>query len=71
MNATPESQTDGHPSTEGGDLVDVRDMVVVHTALLREFRLASAAVRRAQQGSSAQRKAVLGHLDLMCGRAHV
>ena len=34
------------------DLVDTRDMVVVHTAMLREFRLAPAAVRRLPPASS-------------------
>jgi hypothetical protein len=33
------------PTHSDRPLVDVRDMIVVHTAMLREFRLAAAAVR--------------------------
>lgn len=50
--------------------VDVRDMLVVHTALLREFRLAPAAVRRAGDADTRQRDRVDGHLDLLCTLMH-
>jgi hemerythrin-like domain-containing protein len=51
-------------------LVDVRDMLVVHTALLREFRLASGAVCRVALGEKRQAARVERHLDLICGLLH-
>lgn len=57
-------------STHDPELVDVRDMIVVHTALLREFRLAPAAVRRVSAGDRKQGLAVEGHLDLICMLMH-
>jgi hemerythrin-like domain-containing protein len=51
-------------------LVDVRDMIVVHTALLREFRLAPAAVSRVADGSHRQSAAVDRHLGLLCDLLH-
>lgn len=53
-----------HPS------VDVRDMLVVHTALLREFRLAPHAVARVTAGARSQAKAVDGHLSLLRDLLH-
>lgn len=50
--------------------VDVRDMLVVHTALLREFRLAPAAVRRVGDDDPRQRDRVDTHLDLLCSLMH-
>ena len=50
----------------GKPLVDVRDMVVVHTALLREFRLAPAAVARVAVGARRPAAAVERHLALLC-----
>lgn len=50
-------------------LVDVRDMVVVHTALLREFRLAPDAVTRAGTSPKAVRQ-LDRHLGLLCGLLH-
>ncbi len=64
MNTTPEA-----PAPEAAT-IDVRDMVVVHTALLREFRLAGAAVHRAHDGTRKQVDAVLTHLELMCALLH-
>ncbi|QIG41838.1 hemerythrin domain-containing protein [Nocardioides anomalus] len=58
------------PMTTDADLVDVRDMLVVHTALLREFRLAPAAVRRVAHDDRRQAFAVERHLDLVCGLMH-
>lgn len=52
----PDAPTDG---------TDVRDMIVVHTAMLREFRLAPDAVRRAQHGSPRQVRCVVRHVGLM------
>jgi hypothetical protein len=51
--------------------VDVRDMIVVHTALLREFRLAASAIRRVPAGERG-RAAVAAdrHLDLLAGLLH-
>lgn len=51
-------------------LVDVRDMIVVHTALLREFRLAAAAVRRVPPGAGRQAGRVESHLRLVCDLLH-
>ncbi|MEH3153816.1 MAG: hemerythrin domain-containing protein [Gordonia paraffinivorans] len=50
--------------------VDVRDMLVVHTALLREFRLAPGAVRRVHADDPRQRDRVDDHLDLLCTLMH-
>jgi hemerythrin-like domain-containing protein len=48
------------------DQVDTRDMIVVHTAMLRELRLAPAAVRRAAARSSARPRArTAGHLRFL------
>ncbi|GAB2480841.1 hemerythrin domain-containing protein [Jatrophihabitans fulvus] len=51
-------------------LVDVRDMVVVHTALLREFRLAPAAVRRVPAGDRALAGRVVAHLRFVGDLLH-
>lgn len=51
-------------------LVDVRDMIVVHTAMLREFRLAPAAVRRVAPGATKRAAAVEGHLAFVCEMLH-
>ena len=51
-------------------LVDVRDMIVVHTAMLREFRLAAAAVTRTPPGDRRQVRAVAGHLRFLCDMLH-
>ena len=50
--------------------VDVRDMLVVHTALLREFRLAPAAVRRVPVHDGARAAVVDRHLGLVCDMLH-
>ncbi len=51
-------------------LVDVRDMIVVHTAMLREFRLAPAAVTRTPPGDRKQARVVAGHLRFLCDMLH-
>jgi hemerythrin-like domain-containing protein len=51
-------------------LTDVRDMLVVHTALLREFRLAPQAVRRTPATDRKQAARVAGHLRLLCDLLH-
>ena len=51
-------------------LVDVRDMIVVHTAMLREFRLAPAAVRRTLPGDRSRARAVAGHVRFLCDLLH-
>lgn len=56
--------------THPDDLVDVRDMIVVHTALLREFRLAPAAVRRVDIGDAKTAVAVDRHLGFLCDLLH-
>lgn len=50
--------------------VDVRDMMVVHTALLREFRLAPTAVARVPAGAHRQAARVDRHLAFLCGLLH-
>lgn len=50
--------------------VDVRDMVVVHTAMLREFRLAPSAVQRVDAGNQKQAAVVDDHLALLCDLLH-
>jgi Hemerythrin HHE cation binding domain len=50
--------------------VDVRDMLVVHTALLREFRLAPAAVSRVPAGDKRQAAVVGRHLGFLCDLLH-
>jgi hemerythrin-like domain-containing protein len=64
-----------HPATAPATvpappLVDVRDMVVVHTALLREIRLAPAAVDRVPAGDTRRAAAVDRHLGLVCELLH-
>lgn len=51
-------------------LVDVRDMVVVHTALLREFRLAPSAVMRVEAGAVRRAAVVDRHLGFVCDLLH-
>lgn len=51
-------------------LVDVRDMIVVHTALLREFRLAPEAVSRVPIGVGARAAVVDRHLGFICDMLH-
>ncbi len=58
------------PSADDRPLVDVRDMIVVHTALLREFRLAPAAVARVTAGDTSSVAAVDRHLGLVCDLLH-
>ena len=58
-----------HQSVEA-PLVDVRDMIVVHTAMLREFRLAPAAVRRVPEDSTRRARAVARHLAFVCDMLH-
>lgn len=51
-------------------LVDVRDMIVVHTAMLREFRLAPLAVARVPAGAHRAARRVDTHLQLLCDLLH-
>jgi hemerythrin-like domain-containing protein len=51
-------------------LVDVRDMVVVHTALLREFRLAPAAIERVDDGDRRRAAVVDRHVGFLCDLLH-
>jgi hypothetical protein len=50
--------------------VDIRDMLVVHTALLREFRLAPDAVARVPAGARRRAATVDRHLGLLCDLLH-
>lgn len=67
---TPVTNTSGSATTPERPLVDVRDMIVVHTALLREFRLAPAAVRRVGAGNRRQAAGIDRHLGLICEVLH-
>lgn len=51
-------------------LVDVRDMIVVHTAMLRELRLAPGAVTRVPVGDGRRAAAVDRHLGFVCDLLH-
>ncbi|AEA28529.1 Hemerythrin HHE cation binding domain protein [Pseudonocardia dioxanivorans CB1190] len=51
-------------------LTDVRDMLLVHTALLREFRLAARAVARVPAPDRRGARAVGRHLQLLCDLLH-
>lgn len=51
-------------------LTDVRDMLVVHTALLREFRLAPAAVERTGDGGTGHVTKVDRHLAFLTDLLH-
>lgn len=55
-------------SAPGG--VDVRDMLVVHTAMLRELRLLPAAVRSVPDGDRRSARRVDGHLRLVAALLH-
>ncbi|MHA3700544.1 hemerythrin domain-containing protein [Jatrophihabitans sp. YIM 134969] len=57
-------------TTTDRPLVDVRDMLVVHTALLREFRLAPAAVARTSPDDRRQVGRVAAHLTLLLDLLH-
>lgn len=68
---SPDTGTDtGTAGTVDRPLVDVRDMLVVHTALLREFRLAPAAVTRVPIGDRRRAALVDRHLGLLCQLLH-
>ena len=51
-------------------LVDVREMIVVHTALLREFRLLPRAVARVGTGDVRRAAVVDRHLGFLCDLLH-
>lgn len=67
--ARPEADASA-PGLPDRPLVDVRDMLVVHTAMLREFRLAPAAVQRAPLEAGRRVKAVERHLGFLCDLLH-
>ncbi len=52
------------------DLTDTRDMLVVHTALLRELRLAPDLVRRAAGADARRARTVADHLELVLHLVH-
>lgn len=66
----PTTSADDATGAAARDVVDVRDMIVVHTALLREFRLAPAAVDRVAPGARGRAAAVDRHLGLLCDLLH-
>ena len=51
--------------------IDTRDMLVVHAAFRREFRLAPGLVSGVQEGDTARARVVAGHLRLMLQLLHV
>lgn len=51
-------------------LVDVRDMIVVHTAMLREFRLAPQTVARVPVGAHRAVRRASAHVELLCDMLH-
>jgi hypothetical protein len=53
------------------EYVDTRDMIVVHTAFRREFRLAPGLVRATSVGDLSRAAIVAAHLDLMLGFLHL
>lgn len=56
--------------TRADAVVDTRDMVLVHTFVRREFRLAPALVRRVAPGDRRRAERVAGHLRLVVGFLH-
>lgn len=60
----PPAATDERP------LVDVRDMIVVHTAMLREFRLAPSCVARVPAGAHRATRRANAHLGLLGDLLH-
>lgn len=50
---------------------DTRDMIVVHTALRREFRLVPGLVRDTPVGDVARASSVAAHLELMTSFLHL
>ncbi len=61
---------DDQRAEPGRPLVDVRDMIVVHTALLREFRLAPLAVSGVPDGDRARARRVTEHLTVLNDLLH-
>ncbi|RLV48592.1 hemerythrin domain-containing protein [Nocardioides mangrovicus] len=59
-NCSPQQQTP----------IDVRDMIVVHTMLLREFRLVRDAVAQVGDGDARRAEVVDRHLGLLCDLLH-
>jgi len=57
-------------STDQADVLDTRDMVVVHTAFRREFGLAPALVRGVTPGDQKRADVVAGHLDTLTAMLH-
>jgi hemerythrin-like domain-containing protein len=66
------SSVDAQEDPAGGQtkLVDIRDMLVVHAMLSREFRLAPAAVNRVKPGDRKHARDVDEHLALICHLLH-
>ncbi|HEY2562521.1 MAG TPA: hypothetical protein VGI44_02345, partial [Acidimicrobiales bacterium] len=59
-----------NPAVGRTELIDTRDMLVLHGALSREFRLAPAAVSRVQPGDRKRARDVDEHLALICYVLH-
>ncbi|WP_273735228.1 hemerythrin domain-containing protein [Mycolicibacterium septicum] len=67
---TPASDSDKHRRNAQTELVDVRDMLVIHAALAREFGLAPAAVRRVRSGDRKHARKLDDHLAFVCNLLH-
>jgi hypothetical protein len=63
--------TASQPTPPGtGEPADVRPMIVVHTALRREFRLTAAAVQAAAPGDKPRAEVLTGHLSMLLDLLH-
>jgi hypothetical protein len=58
------------PGHGAASLVDIRDMLLLHASLSREFRLAPAAVNRVKPGDHKHARYVDEHLGLICDMLH-
>jgi hemerythrin-like domain-containing protein len=59
-----------NPAGSETQLVDIRDMLVAHAALVREFRLAPTAVSRVKPGDRKHARDVDEYLAMMCFTLH-
>lgn len=68
--ARPIRPADRHPGGDRMPLRHARPVLVVHTALRRELRLAGPLVRRVEVGDTARAGIVAAHLDLLLRGLH-
>ena len=53
------------PATSSPAFCDTREMVMIHTFVRREFRLAAGVVRRVEEGDTARARVVADHLEFI------